>query len=132
MAVTEEDVNMIKRTVLTACRKDLVSNVDPRRHFTYLRSKMILDERDCDEIKSASSRIGSAEIFLDTLLRKGPSGYDGFCDALLYERTQMFLLEQMNKTFEVLKSKVKEQKGLFYLSWFYTYVYKITFLSRMI
>lgn len=118
MAVTEEELYKIKRTVLTHCRKNLVSNVDPRRHFTYLRSKLILDERDCDEIKAANSRIGSAEVFVDILLRKGSSGYDGFCDALLYEKTQLFLLEQLNRTFEVLKSKVKEEKGEIYITEF--------------
>lgn len=112
MALTEDDLIKVKRTVLAAARKELVRNVDPSRHFTFLRSRLILDERDCDEMRSATSRIASAEMFVDILIRKGASGYDEFCDALLYEKTQLFLLNHLNRTFEVLKSKVKEHKGM--------------------
>lgn len=113
MSLTDEELVKIKQAVLTATRKDLVRNIDPRRHFTYLRSKLVLDERDCDEIRSTTSRIGAAELFVDILIRKGGTGYDEFRDALLYEKTQIFLLEKLDKTFEVLKSKVKEQKGAY-------------------
>ena len=111
MALTEDDLIKIKRMVLTATRKELVRYVDPSRHFTFLRSRLVLDERDCDELRSTTSRVASAEMFVDILIRKGASGYDEFCDALLYEKTQLFLLDRLNRTFEVLKSKVKEHKG---------------------
>lgn len=111
MALTEEELVRIKKMVLTAARKEMVRNVDPQRHFTFLRAKLVLDERDCEEISAAKSRIASAELFVDILLRKGPNGYDHFCGALMYEKTQLFLLEHLNRTFEILKSKVKTHKG---------------------
>ncbi len=111
MQLSEQDLAQIKANVLLCKRKELVDNVDPRRHLTYLRSKFVLDERDCDEVKSAQSRQASTEIFLDILARKGQAGYDGFTNALLYEETQIFLLRSLTNTLELLKAKVSEEKG---------------------
>lgn len=108
--LNEEDLKRIKAQVLVQMRRDLVKNIDARRLLTYLRSKYILDERDCDEIKSKSSREASTEVFIDILSRKGPRGYDEFCSAILHDRTQTFLLTAMNKTLEVMKAKVLELK----------------------
>lgn len=109
--LSEEDLAKIKACVLLHKRRELVENVDPRNHLTYLRSKLILDERDCDEIKSARSRQGSAEIFLDILARKGPAGYDEFCKSLLYDETQLFLHTSLTQALSLLRAKVLEDKG---------------------
>ena len=107
----EKDLNEIKQKVLVHLRKELVDNVDPRRYMTFLRSKFVLDERDCDEIKSGPSRHASAEKFFDLLAKKGPTGYDEFCNALFYDKTQLFLLTSMSTTLQLLKAKTKKAKG---------------------
>ena len=106
----EKDLNGIKQNVLVHLRQELVDNVDPRRYMTFLRSKYVLDERDCDVIKSTPSRHASAEKFFDLLAKKGSSGYDEFCNALLYDKTQVFLLTSMNTTLQILKAKTKNLK----------------------
>lgn len=107
----EKDLAVIKQNVLVHLRKELVDNVDPRRYMTFLRSNYVLDERDCDEIKSGPSRHASAEKFFDLLAKKGPKGYDEFCNALMYDKTQLFLLTSMNTTLQILKDKTKKAKG---------------------
>ena len=112
--LNEEDLKRIKAHVLVQMRRDLVKNIDARRLLTYLRSKYILDECDCDEIKSKPSREASTEVFIDILSRKGPRAYDEFCSAILHDKTQTFLLTAMNKTLEVMKAKVLELKRTLY------------------
>ena len=111
MSLDEEDLKRIKAQVLVQMRRDLVKNIDARRLLTYLRSTYVLDERDCDEIKSKPSREACTEVFIDILSRKGPRGYDEFCNAILHDRTQTFLLTGMNKTLEVMKAKVMELRS---------------------
>ena len=106
----EEDLKRIKAQVLVHMRRDLVKNIDARRLLTFLRSKYVLDERDCDEIKNKPSREACTEVFIDILSRKGPRGYDEFCSAILHDKTQTFLLTAMNKTLEVMKARVLELK----------------------
>lgn len=110
VVLLEQELNCIKLHVLELIRTEIVSNVEPRRHFTYLRSKNVLDERDCDEIKAIPSRAASAEKFLDVLARKGAKGYDEFCKALIDDQTQTFLLTKMSMMLDVLRAKVLENK----------------------
>ena len=111
VSLSEKDLEHIKNTVLTLERQEISRNVDPRRFFAHLRAKFVFDERDCDEICACTSRIASAELFVDILKRKGAKGYDEFCVALMRDKTQTFLLQNMNKTLELLRSKVLERKG---------------------
>ena len=106
----ESDLESIKYNVLVHLRRQLVENVDPRRFLTFLRSKYVIDERESDEIRSMRSRPASAEVFLDILATKGQEGYDEFCQAILHDQTQTFLLTSMNKTLEILKARVLEHK----------------------
>ena len=116
-SMTGEDLTELKRYVLEASRKLLVENVDAPRFLPYFRSRFVLDQRECDQIKSCSrqSRYDGAEKLLDSLLTKGPHGYDHFCAAIMYDRTQMFLLTALNKRLELLRDWRKKQ-GKFILS----------------
>lgn len=109
--LTAEDLSNIKHTVLTIERQEIARNIEPSRFFGHLRAKYIFDERDCDEIRGVSSRVGSAEVFVDTLKRKGSRGYDEFCNALMSDKTQMFLLQRLTQTLELLRVKVIEKKS---------------------
>ncbi len=108
--LTADDLVNIKHTVLTLERQEIARNIDPSRFFGYLRAKYVFDERDCDEIRAVSSRVGSAEVFVDTLKRKGGKGYDEFCSALMNDKTQLFLLQRLTQTLELLRVKVIERK----------------------
>lgn len=107
----EGDLANLKAAVLLRLRPRLVSNVDPRKYMTFLRSKFVLDERECGDIKATASRPAAAEAFLDVLGRKGSQGYDAFCEALFEDRTQVFLLTELTTTLELMKAKLKEHKG---------------------
>ena len=106
-----EDLSDLKRYVLEASRKLLVENVDAPRFLPYFRSRFILDQRECDQIKSCSlqSRYDGAEKLLDALLTKGALGYDHFCAAIMHDRTQMFLLTALNKRLEILRDWRRQQ-----------------------
>lgn len=109
--ISGDELSELKRYVLEASRKILVENVDAPRFLPYFRSKFILDQRECDQIKSCSrqSRYDGAEKLLDALLTKGGSGYDHFCAAIMYDQTQMFLLTTLNKRLEILRDWRKNQ-----------------------
>lgn len=109
--ISGDELSELKRYVLEASRKILVENVDAPRFLPYFRSKFVLDQRECDQIKSCSrqSRYDGAEKLLDVLITKGGSGYDQFCAAIMYDRTQMFLLTTLNKRLEILRDWRKNQ-----------------------
>ena len=109
--LSEEDMAKIKNKVLEVLRAQLVDHIDPRRFVTYLRAHSVLDQRECDEIKSASgrSRCEGAEKFLDVLATKSSHGYDQFCNAIMKDKTQMFLLTALNKKVELYKDYRRKQ-----------------------
>ena len=109
--VEQEELEAIKKSVLTSSRRFLVDNIDPVYHLSYLRSKFVFSERDAEEVNAPSSRSARAEVFLDILSRKGSVAYDEFQNSLCRDRTQLFLLTSMTKTLELLRHKVKEFKG---------------------
>ena len=106
-----DELSELKRYVLELSRKILVENVDAPRFLPYFRSRFILDQRECDQIKSCSrqSRYDGAEKLLDALLTKGGAGYDHFCAAIMFDRTQMYLLTALNKKLEMLRERRKAQ-----------------------
>ena len=58
---------------------------------SYLRSKLVLDEEDCERIlNSGTTRQQKASIFLDVIKRKGAEGMKHFMDALQFENPALF------------------------------------------
>ena len=109
--IEQEELDAIKRSVLTSSRRLLVDSLDPASHLSYLRSKFIFTERDAEEINAPASRSARVEVFLDKLGLKGSKAYDEFENSLCRDRTQVFLLTGMTKKLELLKHKVREFKG---------------------
>lgn len=109
--IEQEELETIKKSVLTSSRGFLVDSIDPANHLSYLRSKFIFDEREAEEICAQPSRSARAEVFLDKLGRKGSLGYDEFQNSLCRDKTQLFLLTHMTKKLELLKHRVREFKG---------------------
>ena len=111
--IEQDELDAIKRSVLTSSRRLLVDSLDPANHLTYLRSKFVFTERDAEEITAPASRSARAEVFLDKLSLKGSEAYDEFQNSLCRDKTQLFLLTSMTKTLELLKHKVREFKGIY-------------------
>jgi hypothetical protein len=108
--IEQEELDAIKRSVLTSSRRLLVDSLDPANHLSYLRSKFVMTERDAEEINAPASRSARVEVFLDKLSLKGSEAYDEFQNSLCRDRTQLFILTSMTKTLELLKHKVREFK----------------------
>lgn len=74
-------------------RVDIVQSLDLERHFvfTYLRSKSVLDEDDCEIILNCGAgRKQKVSKFLDVLGCKGPEAYKHFVDSLEVEFPQLY------------------------------------------
>lgn len=107
----DEDLSQLKRCVLDNMRSILVQNVDPTKFLPFLRSKLVLNDRESAEIKSCCSRsvYDGADKLVDVLCTKGARGYDTFCEAIHQDRTQLFLLTGLNKRLELLRYSRNEQ-----------------------
>ena len=80
---------------------DLLSrNLDPRRHYGYLRSAAVLNSEDQETIDSQTTKRQRAIAMVDILRTKGPRAFDALCGSLEQDKTQMFLLSALNKALE--------------------------------
>ena len=95
--------------VLEELRDLLVRDLQPDKHFAFLRSKAVLDEEDCEEIESRPTRRKKSELFLDILQKKGESGFDYFCESFIKcGKTQLHLL---NRILDAYEDKIYENEG---------------------
>lgn len=85
----------------------LCQNLEPKRHFSYLRSKSILSSDDQERIDSGTTRNDRARAFIDLLLTKGYYAFDELCNSLHEEGTQLFLVTTLNKAYEQEMGKCK-------------------------
>ncbi|XP_013406688.1 uncharacterized protein LOC106171096 [Lingula anatina] len=90
----------VKLQILEESRPLLCKNLQPKRHYAYLRSVNILSEDDCAEINHEVTPSSQAGKFLDILQKRGPTVYYHLCQALLKEGSQLFLLRHLNEEFE--------------------------------
>lgn len=99
---SQDDARLnIKREILEDLREKLVRDLQPENFFSFLRSKRVLDEDDCDEIVIKGTRKKKAEAFLDLLGKKGHLGFDYFCEAFVVaQKTQPHLFNQLLDAFE--------------------------------
>ena len=80
---------------------DLLSrNLEPSRHFGYLRSASVLNSEDQETINNQPTRRQRAEKLVDILRTKGPRAFDALCGSLEKDRTQLFLLSELNLSLE--------------------------------
>lgn len=107
-----QDLAGLKCFVLESMRQTLVKNVDPTKFLPFLRSKFVLDGRESDTIKSCCSVSvqDGADKLVDVLCTKGAKGYDTFCDAIIHDKTQVFLLTALNTRLEMAKYIKKQQE----------------------
>lgn len=98
--LNEDQMISLSRETFDTCRKDLVENLEPRRHFSTLKKCSIMIESECSEIDSATSRETRADKLVDILKTKGNKGYLALAESLIENKTQIFLLKLLNQTFE--------------------------------
>jgi hypothetical protein len=96
----EQAVCEIKMKVIEKHYDDLCKYLEPRRHFSFLRSKSVLSQDDQEAINCLAVRTERCQKFLDILMTKGNSGFDELCASLQRERTQPFLLQELNLAYE--------------------------------
>ena len=94
-------------------RENLVRDLQQDRLFAFLRSKRVFDQEDCEEINYERTTRKKNEAFLDILRKRGQSGFDYFCEALLVGKTQLHLLNQL---LDALKTKYIIMKVFSYVS----------------
>ena len=81
------------RDQLERNRLSIVQTLDLERHFilTYLRTKKIFDEEDCDIIKNCgATRQQRNAKFLDILATRGPNAFNVFVEALGYDLPSLY------------------------------------------
>lgn len=71
---------------------EIVRSLDLDRQYilSHLRSKFILDDEDCQLIRSGTTRQQQASKFIDVLLTKGPQGFFYFVEALEIEHPLLY------------------------------------------
>ncbi|KAL3871522.1 hypothetical protein ACJMK2_039515 [Sinanodonta woodiana] len=90
----------LKIQVLEEKRAELCKNLTAIEHFPYLRSKYILTLEDEEVIKQELTSKQKNSKFLDLLIKRGPKAFDELVKSILEIKTQVFLAEMLNKTYE--------------------------------
>ena len=106
------------REALEKHRVEVVRSLDLDRQFmlSYLRSKTVLDDEDCEIIMHAGpSRQQKASKFLDVLSTKGPDGYKHYVQALEFEHQYLYEIFSGQKP-------VSQRKFLFHLKLFLHFI----------
>ncbi|KAK3586971.1 hypothetical protein CHS0354_026686 [Potamilus streckersoni] len=96
----EELILDLKIQVLEEKRAELCKNLTAFEHFPYLRSKYILTLEDEEVIKQELTSKQKNSKFLDILIKRGPKAFDELVKSILEIKTQVFLAEMLNKTYE--------------------------------
>lgn len=100
---SEEEIMDIKIKILEEKREYLCKFLNPETHFPYLRSVSILSQEDQERIQCQETSKTKANKFLDILTSKGPAAYEHLVFSLKKDKTQMFIVEKLNKEFESKK-----------------------------
>ena len=114
--------NEMKSQVLTGQMNYLCEELgDPGRYFPYLRSKGILDNEDCQRIRSEITSQAKTESFVETISRGRQSGrgehpFDVLVDALKKQRVQAHIARQLQKALARIKSDKEKEKGSIFIN----------------
>ncbi|KAG9482921.1 B-cell lymphoma/leukemia 10 [Eleutherodactylus coqui] len=107
--LNEDAMADIKKEAVERLRPYLCEKLIAERHFDYLRSKMILNKDDTEEITCQTTSRKRAGEMLDRLA-KNPKGLDALIESIRQQRTQDFLIEKI--TDEVLRVKNSRLESL--------------------
>lgn len=107
----------IKDKVLVDNMDLLSRNLEPRRHYGYLRSALVLNVEDQETIDNSHlPRSQRAIKLIDIIRTKGPTAFDALCRSMEQDKTQVFLLAELNKSLEREIDAHRAMLNLKYLS----------------
>ncbi|KAK3730113.1 hypothetical protein QZH41_013737 [Actinostola sp. cb2023] len=89
-------MNKEHKTLLRKNRVALVEDLEPRPVLNSLYQEGILSENDLELLRSLATRREKVEKILDTLPRRGPSAFEAFYKALLYNQEHLAFLLKCN------------------------------------
>ncbi|KAL4219297.1 hypothetical protein ACF0H5_021877 [Mactra antiquata] len=95
----------LKSMVLNENRSLLCSNIEPKLHYPYLRSKLVLCKDNEEEIESQTTTKLKVHKLIDLLIQR-PMGYDHLVKSIIQEKIQIFIAEKLNKDFEEKKKRL--------------------------
>jgi len=85
---------------------DLLSrNLEPRRHYGFLRSAAVLSCEDQETIDHETTKRQRVYTLVDILCTKGSRAFDALCGSLQQDHTQVFLLKALNMALERQRGK---------------------------
>ena len=78
----------------------LSRNLEPSRHYSYLRSASVLNVDDQEIIESQLTRSQRTMKLVDIIRTKGPRAFDALYKSLEQDKTQPFLMSELNQSLE--------------------------------
>eukprot|EP00794_Sanderia_malayensis_P008766 gene8766-9703_t len=94
----------VHRKKLLEKRVELVKDLEPKDITSYLYQKDVLSEDDVELIKSERTRKLRAELFLDTIPRRGPNAYEAFIESLKQNSGTKHLADFLYDDFDITDS----------------------------
>lgn len=100
--LTEAELDQIKRDVLKENVDELSRQMgDPGRYFASFKSKYLLDQADCEQIKSHPTSMERVTMLIETVLpregRRGEHPYDVLIEALHRMKVHVHLARLLNQ-----------------------------------
>lgn len=96
----EETFSEWKSEVLKELRPFLVDKLESQKLFAHLRSFQVIDDDDQEDIEAERTRRRRNERLLDIIRNRGPEAFDGFCEAIRQNVTQLFILTKILNSFQ--------------------------------
>jgi len=108
----------LKLEVLEENRHLLCSDLNPSRHFSFLRPRGVLvrdEEEQIGNICRNENTAASTRKFLDIISTK-TEGFDGLCAALVEDGTQIHLLEALNRSLELAIQRYRQSHDMVFVA----------------
>ena len=88
---------------------------DPKLYFPSLKARGVLDETDCEIIRSKVTSKEKADAFVEIVYKResstGEPAFDVFLDVLLREVVQAHIARVLNKAYAKRKSEAESRRG---------------------
>lgn len=119
VVITEKELESLKHEVLSENIDEISSQLgDPGRYFATFKAKNLLDQSDCENIKSQATSIEKAMYFIDLINkrtgRNGEHSYDVFVAALKRMKVHVHIVRILNQALAKKRAELKVQKSKSY------------------
>ena len=118
--ITDTELEQLKRDVLRETVDELSRQMgDPGRYFSSFKSKYLLDQADCEQIKSHSTSVERVTMLIETVLpregRRGEHPYDVLIEALHRMKVHVHLARLLNQALARKRRDLEGSKRAFLL-----------------